>query len=193
MKEPKMISKISIKDDINEDSGFGEVLIGMNIYYFKQIFNESKQYNSKNKKDWNLYTSEGLLHFVHLDYKNYFRLDFNIVIGKLSSITYKLGYKGKLWSKVKPGIKFKKLLKYSPYEEYEIYDGILVFKEQTNILFNIESDFYGDDNPEYSEIKNKVIIEITIRNRELGHYNNQYGDIPELWAKSKPNEIGLKN
>ena len=42
MNKPKMISKINIKDDINEDSGFGEILIGMNIFYFKQILINSE-------------------------------------------------------------------------------------------------------------------------------------------------------
>jgi hypothetical protein len=191
MNKGKMISKIDIRDDINEAYGFGEILIGMNIFYFQQIFDESKKHNSRYKNDWKLRIHEKLLFFVFLEYRKYFELSFNAVIGKLCGITYKEGYKGKLWNRITPGVKVKYLLKHSPFHNYEIIDGILVFPQQTNILFNIESNSYGADCPEYDEIKDKKIFEIIIRS-ELGYYNSLYGDIPELWAKSRPDEIGIK-
>lgn len=158
------IIEINIKDEIKPNIGVGNIRLGMNISsFFKTI--KSEYSNFFKLWDYTLGKS-GDISFINLNYKNKVNLIFKTSSGKLGSIELRKGYKGLLWDTIGIESSCREFLKVNNLKvnDFSIADGLLVFKQYPDLIFEIGD---NEDFLELDEILKKKIRSIILWDRKV--------------------------
>lgn len=158
------ILEIDIKDEIKPNIGVGNIKLGMNINNF--YVNIKSEYSSF-FKHWNYTLGKNRdISFINLNYRNKIDLIFKTSSGKLGSVELRKGYKGLLWNMIKVESSCKDFLKVKNLDvnKFGIADGLLVFKQYPNLIFEIGD---NEDHLELDEVLERKIRSITLWDRDV--------------------------
>jgi hypothetical protein len=146
----QQISQIKINSKIIPNKGIGEIYLGMNSFYFRNIysknFNIDGTFSSEfDKGEWTYHLSEVFLHTIDLKYKDFISISINLFTGQVARIGVTNSFKGKILNLVGIGDTVRPLyakLNSLNWEFNEFIEGQFFIKIDNQYCLSI---FVGDD------------------------------------------------
>ncbi|HLP14537.1 MAG TPA: hypothetical protein VK177_21580 [Flavobacteriales bacterium] len=173
------VKKIDFDSPIIPGQGIGEIKLLENAFSLRQLILSNTL--SGQNIDWIFTTEKQFPDWLTLNYRDIFLVGVNIYTGKITSLTVRQGFKGKIFQQISIGSYVKDLFKLDNDFYYDESDEYILHKTNFDIRFDIDlkNRISFTDN----EVEESRITEITILNHEQSSTIIGATEFPKEWTK----------
>lgn len=173
------VKKIDFDSPIIPGQGIGEIRLLENAFSLRQLILSNTL--SGQNIDWTFTTEKQFPDWLTLNYKDIFLVGINIYTGKITSLTVRRGFKGKIFQQISIGSYVKDLFKLDNDFYYDESDEYILHKTNFDIRFDI--DLKNRISFTDKEVEESRITEITILNHAQSSTIVGATEFPKEWVK----------
>jgi hypothetical protein len=174
-----IITKIDFTEPILPGQGIGQIRLLENAFSLRQYILSNTL--SGQKIEWTFTTNPQFPDWLTLNYMDNLIVGINIYTGKITSLTVKNNYKGKVFGTIGIGSLVSDLFKKDDKFYYDELDEYILHRDDINIQFDL--DLMNRLTFNYDEVLNSRITEITILNHEQSSTIVGATEFPKEWTK----------